>query len=282
MKTAIAQNATVDEKLEQMRELLRPLGRVAVAFSGGVDSTFVLKVAADVLGPGNVLAVTGRSSSLADVEDADARRLAAMIGVEHVMLDTQEFNDPNYLANPTNRCYYCKTELYSRMAPLLATRGISAVVNGTNVDDLGDFRPGLAAGKEHGVHSPAADAGLTKADIRILSARMGLPTADKPAAPCLSSRVQYGEAITPEKLKMIEQAEAVLRRLGFGECRVRHHDKLARIEVPASRIHELADDGIRSTLDNELRALGYHYITLDLRGFRSGSMNEVIAFGKRQ
>lgn len=265
-----------------MRELIRPLGRVAVAFSGGVDSTFVLKVAADVLGAENALAVTGRSSSLADVEDADARRLAALIGVEHVILDTQEFNDPNYLANPTNRCYYCKTELYSSMAPLLATRDIFAVVNGTNVDDLGDFRPGLAAGKEHGVHSPAADAGLTKADIRVLSARFGLPTADKPAAPCLSSRVQYGEAITPEKLKMIEQAEAVLRRLGFSECRVRHHDRLARIEVPAARIAELADESIRSTLDNELRALGYHYITLDLRGFRSGSMNEVIAFGKRQ
>lgn len=265
-----------------MRALIRPLGRVAVAFSGGVDSTFVLKVAVDVLGVANVLAVTGRSSSLADVEDADARRLAALIGVEHVYLDTQEFSDPNYLANPTNRCYYCKTELYSRMAPLLATRGISAVVNGTNVDDLGDFRPGLAAGKEHGVHSPAADAGLTKSDIRVLSARMGLPTAEKPAAPCLSSRVQYGEAITPEKLKMIEQAEAVLRRLGFGECRVRHHDKLARIEVPASRIPEMANDATRSTIDGELRALGYHYITLDLRGFRSGSMNEVIAFGKRQ
>lgn len=282
MKTDIVDNATIDEKLARMRDLLRPLGRVAVAFSGGVDSTFVLKVAADVLGASNVLAVTGRSSSLADVEDADARRLAALIGVEHVYLDTQEFSDPNYLANPTNRCYYCKTELYSRMAPLLATRGISAVVNGTNVDDLGDFRPGLAAGKEHGVHSPAADAGLTKSDIRILSARMGLPTADKPAAPCLSSRVQYGEAITPEKLKMIERAEAVLRRLGFGECRVRHHDKLARIEVPANRIEEMATDAIRNTLDNELRALGYHYITLDLRGFRSGSMNEVIAFGKRQ
>lgn len=272
----------IDEKLERMCELLRPLGRVAVAFSGGVDSTFVLKVAVDELGAANVLAVTGRSSSLADVEDADARRLAALVGVEHVILDTQEFSDPNYLANPTNRCYYCKTELYSRMVPLLATRGITAVVNGTNADDLGDFRPGLAAGKEHGVHSPAADAGLTKADIRVLSARFGLPTADKPAAPCLSSRVQYGETITPEKLKMIEQAEAVLRRLGFGECRVRHHDKLARIEVPAARIAELADESVRSTLDNELRALGYHYITLDLRGFRSGSMNEVIAFGKRQ
>ncbi len=282
MDTAAANSAIVDQKLTRMSELLRPLGRVAVAFSGGVDSTFVLKVAADVLSVENVLAVTGRSSSLADVEDADARRLATLIGVEHVILDTQEFADPNYLANPTNRCYFCKTELYSRMAPLLATRGISAVVNGTNADDLGDFRPGLAAGKEHGVHSPAADAGLTKADIRILSARMGLPTADKPAAPCLSSRVQYGEAITPEKLKMIEQAEALLRRLGFGECRVRHHDKLARIEVPANRIAELADDSVRSTLDNELRALGYHYITLDLRGFRSGSMNEVIAFGKRQ
>lgn len=262
-----------------MRKDLRTLQRVAVAFSGGVDSTFVLKVAVDALGPENVLAVTGQSASIASGEFDDAVRLAATIGAEHVILDTREFEDANYLANPTNRCYYCKTELYSRMAPLVAARGIRAIVNGTNADDLGDYRPGLTAAKEHNVRAPAAEAGLTKTEIRELSAKMGLPTHDKPAAPCLSSRVQYGESITPEKLRMIERAETVLRELGFRECRVRHHDKLARIEVPAHEIERLASEELRARIDAAFREIGYQYITVDLRGFRSGSMNEVIALG---
>lgn len=269
-------------RLEKMRDILRSLRRVAVAFSGGVDSTFVLKVAVDTLGRENVVAVTGRSASIASGEFDEAVRLAADIGAEHVILETREFEDAKYLANPTNRCYYCKTELYTRMAPLLAERGIAVIANGTNADDLGDYRPGLAAAGEHGVRAPAAEAGLTKADIRAVSAEMGLPTHDKPAAPCLSSRVQYGEAITPEKLRMIERAEAMLRELGFRECRVRHHDKLARIEVPAAEIARLASDEVRSRIDAALREIGYQYITVDLRGFRSGSMNEVIAFGVRQ
>lgn len=270
------------DKLEQMRERLCALGRVAVAFSGGVDSTFVLKVAVDTLGVTNVLAVTGRSASIASGEFEDAVRLARHIGAEHVILDTHEFEDANYLANPTNRCYYCKTELYTRMSPLIASRGIQAIVNGTNADDLGDYRPGLAAAREHAVHAPAADVGLTKAEIRHLSAEFGLPTHDKPAAPCLSSRVQYGEHITPEKLRMIEQAENLLRQLGFRECRVRHHDKLARIEVPVADLARFADADLRARVDAALREFGYQYVTVDLRGFRSGSMNEVIAFGVRQ
>lgn len=267
------------EKLERMEGALRSMGRVAAAFSGGVDSTFVLKVAADTLGRENVLAVTGKSASIATGEFDDAVRLAREIGVEHVVLETREFDDPNYLANPANRCYYCKTELYGRMGPIVAERGIRAIVNGTNADDLGDFRPGLSAAKEHGVHAPAAEAGLTKAEIRALSAEMGLPTHDKPAAPCLSSRVQYGEAITPEKLRMIERAEAALRELGFRECRVRHHDELARIEVPAGEVARLASDELRGRIDAAFREIGYAYVTVDLRGFRSGSMNEVVALG---
>lgn len=273
---------TLAIRLQKMRDILRPLKRVAVAFSGGVDSTFVLRVAVDTLGRENVLAVTGRSASIASSEFDGAIRLAADIGAEHVILDTREFEDAKYLANPTNRCYYCKTELYTRMAPLLAERGIGVIVNGTNADDLGDYRPGLAAAKEHNVRAPAAEAGLTKSEIRELSAQMGLPTHDKPAAPCLSSRVQYGETITPEKLRMIERAETVIRELGFRECRVRHHDKLARIEVPPAEIARLASDEVRSRIDAAFREIGYQYITLDLRGFRSGSMNEVIAFGVRQ
>jgi pyridinium-3,5-biscarboxylic acid mononucleotide sulfurtransferase len=280
--TVFCSPAAVQEKLNRLQAILRSLSRVAVAFSGGVDSTFVLKVAVDTLGRENVLAVTGASDSVATAEMEDARRLAAQIGAEHILIETHEFEDANYLANPTNRCYYCKTELYTRMSELLAPRGDYVVVNGTNADDLGDFRPGLTAASEHSVRAPCAEVGLTKSEIRVLSAEMGLPTADKPAAPCLSSRVQYGETITPEKLRMIERGEAFLRTLGLRECRVRHHDKLARIEVPADEIARIATPDVRAKIDTAFREIGYHYVTLDLRGFRSGSMNEVIAFGRRQ
>lgn len=273
---------TTDEKLVSMRGRIRDLGRVAVAFSGGVDSTFVLKVAADTLGPDKVLAVTGDSSSLASRELAEAKSLAESFGVRHLLIDPREFEDPNYLANPTNRCYYCKSALYTRMDDILREHDLTAILNGTNVDDLGDYRPGLEAAREHNVLAPCADAGLTKVEIRELSAAMGLPTHDKPAAPCLSSRVQYGESITPEKLRMIERAENQLRDLGFRECRVRHHDNLARIEVPANQIPRLAEPEMRNRIDAAFREFGYAYVTIDLRGFRSGSLNEVIAFGKRQ
>lgn len=269
-------------KVEEARAILRSLGRVAVAFSGGVDSTFVLKLAVQTLGRENVLAVTGQSASIASAEVEEAIRLAQAIGAEHVVIDTQEFNDPDYIANPTNRCYYCKTELYTRMKPFIAERGFDAIVNGTNADDLGDYRPGLSAAGEHSVRAPAAEAGLTKPEIRVLSAEMGLPTHDKPAGPCLSSRVQYGESITPEKLRMIEAAETMLHELGFRECRVRHHDKLARIEVPAGQIERLASPDLRMKIDAAFRELGYQYVCIDIRGFRSGSMNEVIAFGVKQ
>jgi uncharacterized protein len=181
------------------------------------------------------------------------------------------------LANPTNRCYFCKTTLYSHLDRFIATRGLKAVVNGINADDLGDFRPGLDAAAEHHVRAPVAEAGLTKADVRALSQRLGLPTFDKPASPCLSSRVPYGEPITPEKLRMIEAAEAFLRsEFGLRECRVRHHDRLARVEVPTDAIALLAEPRNAARLDAALRKLGYQYVTIDLRGLRSGSLNEVI------
>lgn len=276
-------NAETEARLDHMRSILRELGRVAVAFSAGVDSTFVLKVAADTLGVENVIAVTGESDSVPADEFAEAGRLAAMIGVRHEVIRTQEFQDPNYLANPTNRCYFCKTELYSKLDDFIARHGLRAAINGVNADDLGDYRPGLQAAKEHNVRAPAAEAGLTKADIRVLSARMGLPTFDKPASPCLSSRVQYGETITPQKLRMIEAAEKFLREvLGLRECRVRHHDTLARIEVPPERIADLMQPDVRGRIERAFREFGYTYVSMDLRGFRSGSMNEVIAFGKVQ
>ncbi len=273
---------TLDAKLERMSEQLRSMGKVAVAFSAGVDSTFVLKVAVDVLGCDRVLAATGKSDSLAAKEFDQCVALAASLGVEHVVIETDEFDNPNYLANPSNRCYFCKTTLYERTAELAQRRGFDVVVNGTNADDLGDWRPGLAAADEFAVRSPAAEAGLTKQDIRTLSERMGLPTHDKPASPCLSSRVRYGEQITPEKLRMIESCEAFLHGLGMVECRVRHHGDLARIEVPPDQIARVAEASVREAIRDHFREAGYTYVTLDLLGFRSGSMNEVIAFGKRQ
>lgn len=271
-----------DQKLEKMKDILRSLERVAVAFSAGVDSTFVLKVAADTLGPENVVAVTSNTDSLAGAEYDQARQLASDMGVEHVIIQTTEFNDPNYLANPANRCYYCKSALYDQMAEFIAERGLKAAVCGINAEDYEDWRPGIKAASEHSVRAPCAEAGMTKQDIRVLSEQLGLPTFDKPAMPCLSSRIQYGEQITPEKLKQVERSEAFLRSLGFRECRVRHHNNLARIEVPADQIEAVTRPEIRAQIDAALREYGYTYVAIDLRGFRSGSGNEVIAFGKRQ
>ncbi len=268
---------TLDQKFTRMQDVLRSLERVAVAFSAGVDSTFVLKVAVDTLGPRNVVAVTGRSDSLAQDELDATIDLARQFGVEHVLVDTHELANPNYAANPANRCFYCKSMLYERMGPIRSERGIAHAVNGTNADDYGDYRPGLEAAEQFGVRAPAAEAGLTKQDIRELSARLGLPTFDKPAMPCLASRIPYGEAVTPEKLRMIEQGEAYLRKqLGLTDCRVRHHGVLARIEVPADAIERLASADVRTALDAHFRSIGYQYVALDLRGFRSGALNEVI------
>jgi len=273
---------SLDEKLARMQDILRSLKRVAVAFSAGVDSTFVLKVALDTLGPANVVAVTAKSDSLAAAEFDQAQRLTQQMGVEFVVIETEELNNPNYAANPANRCYYCKSELYDKLDKFIAERGLNAAVSGINADDYGDWRPGIQAAHEHNVRAPCAEAGMTKQDIRQLSARMALPTFDKPAMPCLSSRIQYGEKITPEKLRQIERSEAFLRSLGFRECRVRHHNNLARVELPASDIDRAMEPQPRARINAALREFGYTYVTIDLRGLRSGSMNEVIAFGQRQ
>ncbi len=268
--------AELDRKLERMREIIRSLDRVVVAFSAGVDSTLVLKVAVDELGREKVIAATSHTDSLAEKEYWEAIRLAELVDAPHVIVETDEFQDPNYLANPANRCYFCKTALYTRLEALASERGFRAIVNGANADDLGDWRPGLQAADEHGVRAPVAEAGLTKADVRVLSRRFELPTYDKPASPCLSSRVQYGEAITPRKLRMVESCEAFLREMGLEVCRVRHHDKLARIEVPPQEIARLAEPETRRVIDEHFRSVGYSYVALDLTGFRSGSMNEAV------
>lgn len=269
-------------KYEALLGVLRPLKRVAVAFSAGVDSTLVLRASIDALGAENVVAVTAKSDSLAAAEFQQSLSLAESLGARHLVVETDEFDNPSYLANPTDRCYFCKDTLYDHMQNVLEREGLSFVVNGINVDDYDDHRPGIRAAREHGVRCAPAEAGLTKSDIRDISRALNLPTFDKPASPCLSSRVQYGEEITPEKLRRIEAAEALLREMGFRECRVRHHDNLARIEIPPEEIGKLAEPEPRETVAARFRELGYQYVTLDLVGFRSGSMNEVIPLGSLQ
>ena len=215
--------------------------------------------------------------SLAAGELDAARRLARDIGIRHEVLTTGEFNDPNYTANPANRCYFCKTELYEQIEPLAEKLGLAVIVNGANTDDAGDWRPGMAAAGEHQVRSPLVECGFTKADVRALAAKWQLSVSDKPASPCLSSRVAYGEEVTPERLQMIDKAEQLLRSLGLRTVRVRYHrGDLARLEVPAEAIALLAAPETRARLAAEMKQLGFKYVTLDLEGFRSGSQNEVL------
>ncbi|MEX2287152.1 MAG: ATP-dependent sacrificial sulfur transferase LarE [Planctomycetaceae bacterium] len=267
----------LDEKRRKLLDLLRGYGRVAVAFSAGVDSTVVAKAASLACGD-NAVAVTAVSSSLASGELEQAVELAGQIGIRHRIVETQEFDDPNYLANPTNRCYFCKTELYTRLESMLPQLGVDVIVNGANVDDTGDFRPGMRAADEHRVRSPLLEAGLTKADVRELARQWELPVWDKPATPCLSSRIAYGQEVTPDRVRRIDRAEEYLReRLNLRELRVRHEaNDLARIEVPVAEIPRLLEPDTREEVAAYLRSLGFKFVTVDLDGFRSGSMNTVI------
>lgn len=267
---------TLAAKRDCLLTLLRRYGGCAVAFSGGVDSAVVAKAAQLALG-NNVILVTGISASLAGSELQAARELAAMLGIRHIEIATTEFSNPNYTANAPDRCYHCKNELYDQVDRIAAETGMQVVVNGANADDLEDYRPGMRAAAEHRVRSPLAECGITKQEVRQLAAAWQLPIADKPATPCLSSRVAYGQRVTPERLAMIGTAEQFLRSLGFSELRVRYHgDDLARIEVPVEDLQRLFDGEIRQAIVEEFERLGFKFTTLDLAGFRSGSFHRLI------
>jgi uncharacterized protein len=265
----------VAPKVARLHELLGSLDSVLVAFSGGVDSSFLLHEAAAVLGP-RCLALTTMSPTTPQGDLDDAVRLAAALGVAHVVRETDELEIPGYAENPINRCFFCKDNLFVICAAEARARGIAAIVDGANVDDLRDHRPGLAAAAEQGVRHPLVEAGFTKDEIRAASRAAGLETWDRPASPCLSSRFPYGTQITRDALARVAAAEEVLRSLGLRELRVRHHDTLARIEVPADAIPVMVDPAVRERVSNELRRIGYQWVTLDLAGFRSGSLNEVL------
>jgi uncharacterized protein len=267
---------TLDAHRKRLLETLRSYGRVAIAFSGGIDSTVVTQAAYEALGD-SAIAVTAVSDSLASGELEEAQELARQIGIRHRIIHTQEFSDPNYLRNNSDRCYFCKSELYGRLEAMLGDLGVDVIVSGANVDDLGDYRPGLQAAKEHSVRHPLQECGLSKADVRALARAWGLPTWDKPATPCLSSRIAYGEDVNVERVRMIDQAEQWLRQRGLQVLRVRYHKgDLARIEVPLGDLPRLVDLELRGELIPAFRALGFKFVTLDLEGFRSGSLNSVI------
>ena len=281
------------ERYERLRGLLRSYGSCLVAYSGGVDSAFLAYVAHDVLGD-KALAAIADSPSLPRREFEEALALSRQFRFPVRVLRTREFENASYLANPDNRCYFCKHELFTELAPLAKSEGFAVIVYGENASDIGDYRPGAQAAAQFQVRAPLKEAGLTKADIRALSAELGLPTADKPQMACLSSRVPYGEAVSPEKLKMIEQAENLLRDLGFYDVRVRHHElrkaallstsnsspstilHLARIEVGPAEMRKFLENGTSTKVAEALRQIGYAHVTLDLQGYRRGSTNEVL------
>jgi uncharacterized protein len=267
--------AMLEQKLKQLKTIFAEMERALIAYSGGVDSTLVAKIAYDVLGD-RALAITAVSPSLLPEELEDARIQVAAIGITHEVVETHEMDNPNYTSNPVNRCYFCKSELHDTLKPLALQRGYPYVVDGVNADDLGDYRPGIQAAKERGARSPLAEVGVTKAEVRQISKQLGLPWWDKPAQPCLSSRFPYGEEITVGKLKRVGRAEIYLRRLGYSNLRVRSEGDTARIELSPEQIKEFVLTTDLPTLVSAFQEFGFIYVTLDLEGYRSGKLNQVL------
>ncbi len=266
----------LETKRERLLDMLRSFDTCAVAFSAGVDSTVLAKAAQLALGD-RAVAVTGVSASLAEGELDEARRLAETIGIRHEIIRTQEFANSNYTQNAPDRCYHCKSELYTQLEQLAPRLGVRVIANGANADDVSDYRPGNQAAAEHRVRSPLLECGINKAEVRQLAIDWGLPIWDKPAMPCLASRVAYGEEVTPERLAMIDQAERLLRDRGLRTVRVRYHKgDLARLEVPAEEVGGLVEPATRQALVQSLKDLGFRFVTLDLEGFRSGSLNTLV------
>jgi len=265
----------LNAKEERLREIFRELDSVIVAYSGGVDSSYVAYVANAELGS-RAVCITGESASLPEYQRAEIDRVVKEFGFQHEIIRTEELENPGYRANNPDRCFFCKDELYTKLESVARTRGIKSIVDGSTVDDLGDFRPGRRAASQHAVRSPLIEAGLSKSEVRELSRRATLPTWDKPASPCLSSRIAYGTTVTIERLSKVDRGEEILREFGFREFRVRHHDQLVRIEIARAEMDRVLRKELIDELARRFRELGFKYVTLDLEGFRSGSMNEVL------
>lgn len=264
----------LNEKYKKLTSILQDMGKVVVAFSGGVDSTFLLKVAVDTLGKENVLAVTADSETYPSSELLEAKKLAAHIGANHEVIETSELAIPGYTANDKNRCYFCRTSLFDQLVPMMEEKGFHNVAYGVIADDMNDFRPGMRAAKEQGIRGPLQEADLYKSEIRELSQEAGLPTWDKPSFACLSSRIAYGETITKEKLTKVDKAEAYLKSLGIRQIRVRTHEEVARIEVEPKDMNIILINN--EAISTELQSYGYKYVTLDLAGYKSGNMNKAL------
>jgi len=263
-------------KIETLKEIFRSMGKIVVAFSGGVDSTFLLGMARDTLGAENVLAVTALSPLYPERELSVAKKMAAEMGVKHILIESNELEIEGFSKNPIDRCYLCKRELFDELITVARQENLSSVIEGSTLDDEKDYRPGKRAIRELGIRSPLVEASLSKADVREVSKSLGLPTWDKPSFACLASRFPYGEEITEEGLKRVNEAEDFLIGLGFKQVRVRHYNDLARIEIYKEEIGKILDEAVREKVVAHLKKIGYQYVTLDLQGFRSGSMNEAL------